>query len=40
VLRNAQLAEVSINSTTRESEWIEGGLEICLGRYAFDESID
>lgn len=39
-LSNAQLAEVTIDSTTRESEWVEDGLEICLGTYMFDETID
>ncbi len=40
VLRNARLDEVAINSTTRTSEWVDGGGQICLGSYAFDETID
>jgi len=40
VLTNARLDEVTINSTTRESHWVEDGDQICLGSYAFDETID
>jgi hypothetical protein len=39
-LSNARLDEVTINSTTRESEWVEDGGQICIGSYAFDETID
>jgi hypothetical protein len=38
-LTGATLAEVTINSTTRESTWVEEGDEICLGSYTFDETI-
>ncbi|MBW2264212.1 MAG: hypothetical protein JRG91_19780, partial [Deltaproteobacteria bacterium] len=40
VLRNARLDEVTINSTTRESDWVEDGGQICIGSYSFDETID
>ncbi len=39
-LTNARLDEVTINSTTRESDWVEDGDQICIGSYAFDETID
>ena len=39
-LRNLILDEVTINSTTRESEWVEDGARICIGSYSFNETID
>ena len=40
VLTNARFDEVTINSTTRQSEWVEDGEQICIGSYTFDETID
>jgi len=39
-LTGAVLAEVSIDSSSRESEWVEGGLESCFGTYGFSQIIE
>jgi hypothetical protein len=38
-LVGAQLAEVAIDSSTGESTWVEDGREVCIGSYAFSETI-
>ena len=38
-LANVQFAEVDLNPADRSSTWIEGGEEICIRNYGFDETI-